>query len=260
MSSTPTGSPWSQPDDDERTEVLDVRPAAPETGYERTAVLDVGAAEYPEWEATRPASGGQPTFVTAPQLARVASTPPEYAPPRTPAPDVARPDPRGTDAWLLQLSRMSNRPTTDVGLLLLRLWSVPLVLHGVHHVTHFGALVDTLRPLPLAATAPEVFAVLVVAGQLFLPALLVVGLLTRMAGLAQAGLMATVYALAVLTTTPVLDPATGVLSGENALAYAAFAAVLVFTGPGRFSLDHLIGAERREARAERRLAKRAASR
>ena len=77
-------------------------------------------------------------------------------------------------------------------------------------------------------------------------------------GRRRAGEVAPGLSVAVLTLDrpDLIIPLIERLSG----AAAAFAAVLVFTGPGRFSLDHLIGAERREARAERRLAKRAASR
>ena len=50
----------------------------------------------------------------------------------------------------------------------------------------------------------------------------------------------------------VLDPVTGGLAQPAPLAYAALALPLVFTGAGRLSIDHALGADRRVRLAERR--------
>lgn len=225
MSSTPTG--W-EPDGDERTQVLPTQPApAPDSTRVQPAAAPPPPGRPHPYE-TRPAPREQ---------------------------DVARRDPRGTPEWDLQVARLHNRPLTDVGLLVLRLLSVPLVLHGVHKAAGFAGFVETVRSNPFGAMAPEVFAGLVVAGQLALPVLLALGFATRFAALAQAAMMASIYALWVLASSPVIDPRTGGLSGEAALAFAALALPLVFTGPGRFSLDHALGGARRERRVERRAAR-----
>lgn len=169
--------------------------------------------------------------------------------------DIARTDPRGTPDWDLQVSRMSNRPLTDAGLLVLRLCSLPLVLHGFYHLGSFGGLVDSLRG-GVGGVPPEAIAVGLVVGQLLLPPLLAVGFLTRVSALTQAGMMSVAYALLVLSGAGILDPATGALAGESVLAYAALALPLLFTGAGRFSIDHAVGASGRERRVERRVAKR----
>lgn len=170
--------------------------------------------------------------------------------------DVAVRDHRGTTEWDLAMSRMNNKPLTDFGLLLLRLCSLPLPLHGVHKALDFGGFVNTLRGNAIGAMAPEIFGGLVVAGQIFLPILILVGLGTRLAGLLQAVMMGCVYAFFVLANNPLMDPKTGGLSGEAALAYAALALPLFFTGAGRFSLDHAMGGKSRERRAEKAIAKR----
>lgn len=221
---------WSAPDDPdaERTEVLDLREPAPR-------------------QPPAPAGGHAPV----PPVAHAAP-----AGPPTSAADVARRDPRGTPEWDLQMSRMANRPMTDLGLLLLRLCSLPMLLHGLHKAQDYPGLVETLRGNAVGTLAPEVFAGLVIAGQVLLPLLIAVGLLTRLSALAQAAMMACVYAFFVLASNPVLDPRTGGLSGEAALGYVAIALPLFFTGAGRLSLDHLLGARGRERRAEKRVLKR----
>ena len=62
--------------------------------------------------------------------------------------------------------------------------------------------------------------------------------------------------LATLPEGPLLDPGTRTLVSEATLAYAALALPLVFTGPGRMSLDHGVTASSRERKVERRVAKR----
>lgn len=208
----------------------------PET--ERTQVLP---PVDPEPERTK----ALPTFAPTP------------TPPPTPAPASAQPpDPRTTDAWAYQIARQNNKATTDVGLLLLRLLSLPLVLHGIAHVVNYPGFVDTLAATPLGARVPaDALAVALIAGQLTLPLFLLVGALTRLCATLQAAMMAVVWVFGPFTTTGVFDPQAGGLAGEAALAYAALALPLVFTGAGRIAIDHGLTTGRRERVATRRMDK-----
>lgn len=153
----------------------------------------------------------------------------------------------------LQMARMANKATTDVGLLILRLSTLIMVLHGIKKATGYAGFVDGLREHAFGRIAPDVFGFLIVAGQLVLPVLIAVGLFTRLSALALAAMMASSYALYIVPTAPIIDPRTGGLSGESALLYVALALPLFFTGAGRFSLDHLISASGRRRRATKRM-------
>ena len=221
MSQDHRRDPWSYPDD-------------PDPDVERTIAFEV--------PATMPAPSPDPHPARAPSQERRL--------------DVARPDHRGSVEWQLEAARLSNRPATDVGLLLLRVLSLPLVLHGLGNALDFFALADRLREHAILAVAPELAAGLVVAGQLGLPVLLAVGFGTRVAALAQVLVIGGLYALELLDGAPLLDPGTRTLSGEGLLAYAALALPLVLTGPGRLSLDHAVTASGRERRVEKRVLRR----
>lgn len=229
MTQEPQGSPWSRDTggdpDAERTIAFGVPPTTPES--ERTRVI--------------------PTVET-----------PHVGPIRVPSPtsEEERPDPRSTLDWELQVSRLNNRPSTDLGLLVLRLLSLPLVLHGIGNAFNFFALTDRLREHAVLSAAPELAGGLAVAGQLGLPILLAVGFGTRLAALAQVLVIGGLHALEVLDGAPLLDPVTRTVAGEGLLAYAALALPLVLTGPGRVSLDHAVTASGRERRVERRVTKR----
>lgn len=217
-----------RPDEDpdvESTQVLDLRPLSADA----TQPLPTLPPPAPAWQAPTPV----PT-----------------------QPDSARVDHRGTLEWDLQVARLNNRPSTDVGLLLLRLASLPLVLRGLHKLRDFSGFVDGLRENAFAAQAPELLGVAVIAGEIALPLLIAIGLTTRLAGLLQATLMVGIFVFWTLTGTPLLDPATGALSGEAELLFAAIALPLLFTGPGRVSIDRAVTASGRERRIEKRVARR----
>lgn len=187
-------------------------------------------------------------------------SPAPAAPPPSPTawrtPDVARVDHRGSLAWDLEVARANNRPATDVGLVLLRVASLPLVLRGLHTLRDFPGFVETLRDNALAGQAPELIGALVVAGEIALPVLIAIGLATRLAGLLQATLMIGIFASWTLAGSPLFDPTTGGLTGEPELLFAALALPLVLTGPGRVSIDRAITASGRERRLEKRAARR----
>ena len=214
-------SPWAEP------------PA------ERTAVLDVSALQE-----TAPIAASPP--------------PPMPAAPRPVEPDAAEFDPRDSPDYAYELERMQNRRFTDVGLLLLRLMTLPLLLRGLYQLLHLGPLTEQMRRLPLLSQAPDLAAVAVGAAGVVLPVLLAVGLFTRVAALLLAGITGLLYGLSLWAGAPVLDPVTGGLANEASLLYGALAFPLVFTGAGRVSVDHGLGTDRRERLADRRVTKRRA--
>lgn len=203
-----------------------------ETDAERTQVLDTR-----EFQAAPPA-------------------PPPAPRPQPAPPDAARVDRRGTVEWDLAVARANNRPSTDVGLLLLRIASLPLVLRGLHHLLNFGGFIDSLRAHAFAGQAPEVLSALVIAGEIALPVLIAIGLATRVAALLQATLMVAIFVLWTLGVAPLFHPDTGALSGEAELLYAALALPLVLTGAGRVAIDRAITAAGRERRIEKKVARR----
>jgi putative oxidoreductase len=122
---------------------------------------------------------------------------------------------------------------SSVGLLLLRLVAGGfLLVHGV------PKLLDPAGTLAAAAglgvPAPDVAGWLLVLGEVGLGTLLVLGLLTRLAGvlvLVQTGL---VWALVHAPDGFLVD---GQINGENALLLGAAGLALALTGAGRLSAD-----------------------
>lgn len=273
MNPGPWGQPPSPSSDDEATTAIPVPPstqpgtasawAAYGEDAEPTTFLPTGgapASAEPHQTQVLPTLDPAPTMQENPWMPAGAPAPANVewpAPTAVPEPAAdAEDDLRGTDAWAWQMSRTQNRASTDVGLLLLRLFSLPLVLHGIRELLSFNEFVTQIGSNTLGALAPTVIAMAVIVAQTILPVLLAVGFGTRLAAGAQALLMGSIYFFWILDTQPIVDPSTGALSGETALAYAALALPLVFTGPGRFSLDHGLTAERRERVVRRRIEKR----
>ena len=256
MSHDPYRSEWAPraPNDPDAERTIAFEVPDPTPPAERTLAFDSADVERTQEIPVVPPRPADRTV--APPPAAIPHVGPVRVPPPSAPAEAGPVDHRGTTDWALQVSRLNNRPSTDVGLLLLRLLSLPLVLHGAANAFNFFGLVDTLRDHPWGALSPELFGGLVVAGQLGLPVLLAVGFGTRLAALAQALVMAGAWVLATLPEGPLLDPGTRTLVSEATLAYAALALPLVFTGPGRMSLDHGVTASSRERKVERRVAKR----
>ncbi|WP_459642877.1 DoxX family protein [Kineococcus sp. NUM-3379] len=134
------------------------------------------------------------------------------------------------------------RPTTAAAAgtaatapLVLRLVTGALLLvHGLPKLADPGAVQGMVAGL--GVPLPALSAWLVIAGEIGLGALLLAGLLTRVAGALtalQMGLIFLVVHLPQGLTTP-----TG-LNGENAVLLATTGAALALTGGGRASLDAL---------------------
>lgn len=156
----------------------------------------------------------------------------------------------------LGIARIRNRPTTDFGLLVLRVLNVVLFLHGLTKAMAYSGFRDAVAANELGQMAPNLIAILVVAGQLILPIAIAVGLFTRLSGLLQAIMMGIIWVFPL--AGGLIDPETGAIVWESAYLFTAIGLTLVFTGPGRMSLDQLIFAKSAERRAARRAEKKLA--
>jgi putative oxidoreductase len=115
------------------------------------------------------------------------------------------------------------------GLLVLRVWLglSLLLLHGWSKLTDFGGVVGGFTGMGI----PKLFAIAAVLAESVGSALLVIGLAGRWAAAALAVTMGVAFYLG---HNMVLK---GEKSGELAFIYLAGFLTLVFTGPGRFSVD-----------------------
>lgn len=132
----------------------------------------------------------------------------------------------------------ANLPT-DLGLLLLRLWlgGSMLALHGWQKLSNFNALApDFSDPLGIGHTASLAAAC---TAEVLCAVFLVLGLGSRFACLA---LVVTLTVAWVKIHGCAVDSAVlhGQHSGEMIFIYLGGFSSLLFTGPGRFSLDALI--------------------
>lgn len=126
----------------------------------------------------------------------------------------------------------------DFGLLLLRLVTLLVLPHGLHKASDLPAFVRQVEANVVGGQAPELFAWLVMIGQVALPVLVAVGLFTRPAAFLVAAMMATIWVLDVFLRSDYAPlAAEGALTGEPALLYLGLSLPLVFTGAGRWSLD-----------------------
>lgn len=159
------------------------------------------------------------------------------APPTTGAAPAKQPP--GGAIGFLTLSAMSQKSTRDIGLLILRVVSLCLILHGFHKLTGFSAFRDSLKEVTLGSLAPTPIGALVVCLQILLPVLLCLGLFTRWSGLVLA-IMFGFIILAVNVPYSGWIGKQGGLSFEAALLYFLIGAVLFFTGPGSYSVDRIL--------------------
>ncbi|GGK75949.1 DoxX family protein [Ornithinimicrobium pekingense] len=143
------------------------------------------------------------------------------------------------DADLVREEELHGRGL-DFGLLLLRLGLLLLLPHGVAKAADMPAFVRQVDANVLGGQAPELFAWMIMIGQVALPVLVAVGLFTRPAGFLVAASLMAIWVLEVALRLD-YEPLTsaGGLTGEAALLYAALSLPLAFTGAGRWSLDSM---------------------
>jgi putative oxidoreductase len=127
-------------------------------------------------------------------------------------------------------------PAASIGLLLLRLAAGALLLvHGVPKLSNPAGATGMAASLDVPV--PDLAGWLVILGEVGLGSLLVLGLLTRVAGALLLAQMAGVWLLAHAPQGFLVE---GQVNGENALLFAALGLMFLFTGAGRFSVDGML--------------------
>lgn len=130
--------------------------------------------------------------------------------------------------------------SASIGLLLLRLVAgVLLLVHGVPKLSSPAGA--TGMAASVGVPVPDLAGWLMILGEVGLGSLLVLGLLTRVAGALLLVQMAGVWLLVHAPQGFLVD---GQINGENALLLGAVGLLLVFTGAGRFSVDAVLRRER----------------
>ncbi len=148
----------------------------------------------------------------------------------------------------LTLRFMEPRWLRDVGLLLLRLATLPLILYGVHWLLNVSTFASVVGDSVVGQAAPYLFAWLTILAYLIVPILISLGLFTRWSGL----ILAVVFGVVIVT----IDiPHKGIIGGdynaltfESAYLYFVLGVSTFFLGAGRFSLDNVLGGIRRANR------------
>lgn len=126
--------------------------------------------------------------------------------------------------------------SASTGLLLLRLVAGALLLvHGVPKLSAPDGA--TGMAASLGVPLPDLAGWLMILGEVGLGSLLVLGLLTRVAGALLLVQMAGVWLLAHAPQGFLVD---GQVNGENALLLGAIGLLVVFTGAGRFAVDAVL--------------------
>ncbi|MFN8215156.1 MAG: DoxX family protein [Solirubrobacterales bacterium] len=134
----------------------------------------------------------------------------------------------------------TQKPLRDIGLLGLRtVVGATFLVHGVDKLLHLGAAEADFASLGIpAAAAMAPFVAVTEAGG---GALLLAGLLTRLAGIALAGDM-----LVALLTAHIADGFfVNAGGGEFVIVLGGASLALALTGAGRFSVDAALDLERR---------------
>lgn len=139
----------------------------------------------------------------------------------------------------LTLANFANLNVRDIGLLVLRIGTLPLIMHGWAKLTNFeGFAGGAMANIGLTSIAPTFFAFLVVAGQILLPIFIMAGLFTRWSGLLQAVLF---FFIIVMVNIPGgMWSEHGGFSFDSSLYYFFPGLALFFLGAGRISIDHML--------------------
>ena len=138
----------------------------------------------------------------------------------------------------LTLDFMNKPELVDAGLLVLRLFMLLLFFHGYAKATGYSGFVGMMSEAPVGSIAPALFGFLVVAGQLLLGFGLAVGLMTRICAFLMALMFLFIIVLFNIPGGWIGEH--GGIAFESSLYYFVPGIVLFLTGPGRYSLDHIL--------------------
>jgi putative oxidoreductase len=128
------------------------------------------------------------------------------------------------------LSTRFNEGSGSLGLLILRLAAGGLMIHhGFEKLTHFSSVKDMSQLL-----GSPIDGILLVFAEFFCSAFLILGLFTRFACIPL------IIAMAVAFFKAHNGSLSGQNSGETALLYLCCFLALLFTGPGKYSVDGMI--------------------
>ncbi len=135
------------------------------------------------------------------------------------------------------IARPGSRPLS-LALLVLRLAAGgALLVHGLQKLLVVTPAVFATSLAGTGLPLPRLLGWLVIAGEVGLGTLLVVGLLARPAAGLAAVMTGTIYVTQHLLPSGFLAEGAGGLQGEPALLITAVALALAAAGPGRFALD-----------------------
>lgn len=140
----------------------------------------------------------------------------------------------------LTLSSFANLGMRDIGLLVLRIGSLALMMHGLSKLSHYSGFIGMLKGNPVGSVAPDLFGFMVVAGQILLPIFLLLGLFTRWCGLLMAILFAFIIFAVNIPAKGMFDAKQGGFTFDASLFYLVPGLALFFLGAGRISVDHML--------------------
>ncbi|MFM2480878.1 DoxX family protein [Celerinatantimonas sp. YJH-8] len=133
-------------------------------------------------------------------------------------------------ALLNWINRVFDRP--DLAKLLLRLSIAMLLFHGFHKL-EYG--IGGIQQMLVAYGLPAYVGDGVYVGEIIAPILIVLGVLCRPAAIFMMGTMVVAWLMVDIDATFQVDRV-GAWAIENLMFYFMMGAVLLFCGPGRYSL------------------------
>ncbi|DAB37316.1 MAG TPA: GntR family transcriptional regulator [Sulfurospirillum cavolei] len=130
------------------------------------------------------------------------------------------------------LSKYENK---DIASLILRVSVSALMLF--HGISKFHRGIDGIKAMVVSSGLPSLLAYGVYVGEILVPLLLLVGLMTRVSALYLGATMVFAIALAHSNMLFTINPQSGGLMIELPLLYLITSITLFFLGAGKFSID-----------------------
>lgn len=140
----------------------------------------------------------------------------------------------------ITLDKFDTWTMNDIGLFILRAFSILIIFHGIHKASGYSGFVAGLESNPVGGIAPGLFGFLVVAGQLLLGIGLLLGLATRWCAFFLALMFTFIILVVNIPNGGIISEQHGGIAFESSLFYFVTGLALIFTGAGRFSLDHIL--------------------